>query len=188
MPQENIENLIRSWNYQQGWNNGPVIQDKLSPEAYGRILTLYNHTWREEVLGNTFDWGTDSYSVYLPESLYVVSSIYLKIDVPANSGGGGVHFKKYPGIYALKSVRLMSGGTEVYTADQNLFLHDYCESLSEEALRVFSRAYLGGEENTSADARTILIPILLPNSSYMGRAGGTHGHGIFPAFLGQSRF
>ena len=187
MPQENIENLIRSWNYQQGWNNGPVIQDKLSPEAYGRILTLYNHTWREEVLGNTFDWGTDSYSVYLPESLYVVSSIYLKIDVPANSGGGGVHFKKYPGIYALKSVRLMSGGTEVYTADQNLFLHDYCESLSEEALRVFSRAYLGGEENASADARTILIPILLPNSSYMGRAGGTHGHGIFPAFLGQSR-
>ena len=185
MPQENIENLIRSWNYQQGWNNGPVIQDKLSPEAYGRILTLYNHTWREEVLGSTFDWGTDSYSVYLPESLYVVSSIYLKIEVPANSGG--VNFKKYPGIYALKSVRLMSGGTEVYTADQNLFLHDYCESLSEEALRVFSRAYLGGEASVSPDARTIMIPILLPNSSYMGRAGGTHGHGIFPAFLGQSR-
>ena len=185
MPQENIENLIRSWNYQQGWNNGPVVQDKLSPEAYGRILTLYNHTWREEVLGNTFDWGSDSYSVYLPESLYVISSIYLRIELPANSGGAV--FKKYPGIYALKSVRLMSGGTEVYTADQNLFLHDYCESLSEEALRVFSRAYLGGEEDATDATRTILIPILLPNSSYMGRAGGTHGHGIFPAFLGQSR-
>ena len=185
MPQENIENLIRSWNYQQGWNNGPVIQDKLSPEAYGRILTLYNHTWREEVLGNTFDWGSDSYSVYLPESLYVISSIYLRIELPANSGGAV--FKKYPGIYALKSVRLMSGGTEVYTADQNLFLHDYCESLSEEALRVFGAAYLGGEEDATDATRTILIPILLPNSSYMGRAGGTHGHGIFPAFLGQSR-
>ena len=185
MPQENIENLIRSWNYQQGWNNGPVVQDKLSPEAYGRILTLFNHTWREEVLGDTFNWGSESYSVYLPESLYVISSIYLKIDLPANSGGAV--YKAYPGIYALKTVRLMSGGTEVYTADQNLFLHDYLESLSEEALRCFSEAYLGAEENASDSARTILIPILLPNSSYMGRAGGTHGHGIFPAFLGQSR-
>ena len=109
MPQENIENLIRSWNYQQGWNNGPVVQDKLSPEAYGRILTLFNHTWREEVLGDTFDWGTQSYSVYLPESLYVISSIYLRIEIPANSGGAV--YKNYPGIYALRSVRLMSGGT-----------------------------------------------------------------------------
>ena len=31
-----------------------------------------------------------------------------------------------------------------------------------------------------------MIPLLLPNSSYMGRAGGL-GHGIFPCFLGQSR-
>ena len=141
MPQENIENLIRSWNYQQGWNNGPVVQDKLSPEAYGRILTLFNHTWREEVLGDTFNWGSESYSVYLPESLYVISSIYLKIDLPENSNSAV--YKAYPGIYALKTVRLMSGGTEVYTADQNLFLHDYCESLSEEALRCFTEAYLG---------------------------------------------
>ena len=185
MPQENIENLIRSWNYQQGWNNGPVVQDKLSPEAYGRILTLFNHTWREEVLGDTFDWGTESYSVYLPESLYVISSIYLRIELPANSGGAV--YKNCPGIYALRSVRLMSGGTEVYTADQNLFLHDYLESLSEEALRVFGRAYLGGEATPTDGARVVMIPILLPNSSYMGRAGGTHGHGIFPAFLGQSR-
>ena len=185
MPQENISNLIRSWNLQTGWATGPVVQDKLAPEQYGRIRTLYNHTWREEQIGSTFDWGSQNFSVYLPESLQVVSSIYLKINLPV-CGGSGV-YKGYVGIYPLKSIRLMSNGTEVYTADQFLFMHDYLESLSDEALKSFSEAYLGGEATPSGDARVLLIPLLLPNSSYMGRAGGNHGHGIFPCFLGQSR-
>ena len=185
MPQENISNLVRSWNLMSGWATGPVTQDKLAPEQYGRILTLFNHTWREEVVGTNFDWGSQSFSVYLPESLYVVSSIYLKIRLPA-IGSGGV-YKAFPGIYCLKSIRLMSNGTELYTADCNLFFHDYLESLSDEALEVFGDAYLGREDAPSSEARTVMIPILLPNSSYMGRAGGNHGHGIFPCFLGQSR-
>jgi len=57
MPQENLGNLVRSWNLMQGWATGPVLEDKLSPETYGRIRTLYNHSWREEQLSPNFDWG-----------------------------------------------------------------------------------------------------------------------------------
>ena len=184
MPQENIQNLIRSWNMMTSWATGPVVEDKLSPETYGRIRTLYNHTWREDVMPATFDWGSGPVSAFLPESLYVVSSIYLKITLPT-CGGGGV-YKPFPGIYALKTLRLMSNGVEVYTVDQNLFFHDYLEGLSDEALKAFGECYLGAESSPSGDTRVIMIPLLLPNSSYMGRAGGL-GHGIFPCFLGQSR-
>ena len=160
-----------------GWATGPIREDKLAPETYGRIRTLFTHTWREEQLSSNFDWESKNFSVYIPESLYVVSSIFLKIDIPAI--GNGVVFKTYAGIYPLQTVRLMSNGTEVYTCDVNLFLHDYCQSLSEEALARFSDTYLGGP-GAASTARTVMIPILLPNSAYMGRAGGSHGHGIFP--------
>lgn len=183
MPQENYAGIIRSWNKQQNFNTGPVTEDKLAPEEYGRIQTLFGHTWREEQLSQNFDWGADSFSVYLPESLYVVSSIYLKIELPQNDAAD---YKKYPGIYALKTLRLMSNGTEVYTCDVNLFFHDYLESLSEEGLRCFATSYLGGQTE-SGDARTIFVPILLPNSSYMGRTGDNKNHGIFPCYTGTSR-
>ena len=164
MVQENMTGIIQSWNLQQNFNTGPVVEDKLSPVTYGRLRTLYGHTWREEQLSTQFDWGTNQFSVYLPESLYVVSSVYLKINLPANGAG---NYKVYPGIDALRTLRLMSNGTEVYTCDVNLFLHEYLESLSEEGLRVFSQAYLG-KNSGAADgaARTIMVPILLPNSQY----------------------
>ena len=185
MSQENPANLIRSWNLMSGWATGPIREDKLTPVKYGRIRTLFNHTWREEQVSSNFDWGAQNFSIYLPESLYVVGSIYLKIVLPANGSG---NYKDYPGIHALKQVRLMSNGTEVYTADCNLFFHDYLESLSDEALTVFSETYLGKLSAASGASRTIMVPIMLPNSAYMGRAGGTsHSHGIFPCFLGKSR-
>ena len=185
MVQENMTGIIQSWNLQQNFNTGPVVEDKLSPVTYGRIRTLYGHTWREEQLSTQFDWGTNQFSVYLPESLYVVSSVYLKINLPANNAG---NYKEYPGIDALRTLRLMSNGTEVYTCDVNLFLHEYLESLSEEGLRVFSQAYLGKNAGAAdGAARTIMVPILLPNSQYLGRSGDNKGHGIFPCFLGQGR-
>ena len=184
MVQENMR-IIQSWNLQQNFNTGPVVEDKLAPVTYGRIRTLYGRTWREEQLSTNFDWGANQFSVYLPESLYVVASVYLKINLPVNNAG---NYKEYPGIDALKTLRLMSNGTEVYTADVNLFLHEYLESLSEEGLRVFSQAYLGKNSGSaSGAARTIMIPIFLPNSQYMGRSGDNKGHGIFPCFLGQGR-
>lgn len=183
MSYENPQNIIRSWNDVQSFNTGPVYEDKLAPVDYGRIETLFTQTWREEKLSNTLDWGAQSFSVYLPESLQVISSAYLKIDLPAL---GADSYKKYPGIFALKTLRLLSNGAELYTCDCNLFFHDYLESLSEEGLHCISSAYFGTTANLSPDARTIMIPIMLPNSQYLGRTGDNKGHGIFPCFLGNA--
>ena len=185
MSSENPRNLIRSWSLQSNWATGPVQEDKLVPPAYGRIRTPFVHTWRESAIDNNLDWGTQRYSIYLPESLRVVAGMFLKIVVPANSGAAV--FKQYPGIYAMKEFKLLSAGQEVYTCNVEDFLVDYMESLSNEALKRFSEAYLGHEDVPTATGRTILIPLLMPNSSYLGRAGGTRGHGIFPCFLGQNR-
>ena len=183
MSYENPQNIIRSWNDVQSFNTGPAYEDKLAPVDYGRIETLFTQTWREEKLSNTLDWGAQSFSVYLPESLQVISSAYLKIDLPAL---GADSYKKYPGIFALKTLRLLSNGAELYTCDCNLFFHDYLESLSEEGLHCISSAYFGTTANLSPDARTIMIPIMLPNSQYLGRTGDNKGHGIFPCFLGNA--
>ena len=77
MVQENYAGIIRSWNKQQNFNTGPVVDDKLAPVTYGRIKTLYGHTWREEQLSTNFDWGSESFSIYLPESLYILSLIHI---------------------------------------------------------------------------------------------------------------
>ena len=185
MSSENPRNLIRSWTLQSGWSTGPVEEDKLQPPSYGRIRTPFVHTWREQQLDNNLDWGTSRYSIYLPESLRVVSSMFLKIEVPANSNAAV--FKKYPGIYAMSEFKLLSSGQEVYTCNVADFIVDYMESLTDEQVRRFSECYLGHEQSMTADARVILVPLLLPNSAYLGRAGGTRGHGIFPCFLGQNR-
>ena len=181
---ENPQNIIRSWNLQTSFATGPVVTDKLVPPPYGRIRTNFLQTWRTQSLAN-LDWGAQNFSVYLPESLRVVSAIYLRLDVPAN---GSANYKPYPGLYAIRSMRLMSGGQEVYTCDRySDFLTDYCQSLDERELKYFANCYLGGNTAT-AGARTLLLPILLPNSAYLNRNGyDTRGHGVMPMFLGQNR-
>ena len=163
MSSENPRNLIRSWGLQSSWATGPEMANQLDPPDYGRIVTPYVHTWREQQLDNNLDFGSVRYSTYLPESLRVVSSVFLKVEVPANSGS--VAFKKYPGIYLIKEFKLHSGGEEVYTCNVQDFLVDYMESLSDEALKRFSECYLGHEAVPSDAARTILVPLLLPNSA-----------------------
>ena len=185
MSSENPRNLIRSWSLQSGWATGPVVHDKLVPPDYGKIRTPFVHTWRESQIDNNLDWGSQRFSIYLPESLRVVSSMYLKVEVPANSAAAA--FKDYPGLYIMKEFKLLSAGEEVYTCNVQDFLVDYMESLSNEALLRFSETYLGHESVSTSASRTILIPLLMPNSTYMGRSGGTQGHGIFPCFLGQNR-
>ena len=182
---ENPQNIIRSWGLQQSFASGRIIEDKLVPPAFGRIRSLFVGTWREQALDSTLDWGKSNVSVYLPESLLVLQSAFLKIKLPANSGAAA--FKKYPGIHAVKSFRIMSAGTEVYTANVKQHLVDYCQSLTAEQLKVFSETYLGHQGTMTDAARTLLIPILLFNSPYLGRSGGKRGHGILPAYLGQTR-
>ena len=185
MSSENPQNLIRSWNLQSTFSAGPVQEDKLVPPDFGRIRTPFVHTWREQSLSNNLDWGSQRFSISLPESLRVVSSVYLKIDVPANSNAAA--FKKYVGIYAVRECKILSAGQEVYTCNVGDFLTDYMESLDNEHLKRFAECYFGHQDTPDATARTILVPLLLPNSAYMGRAGNSRGHGIFPCFLGQNR-
>ena len=181
---ENPQNIIRSWNLQTSFATGPVVTDKLVPPPYGRIRTNFVQTWRTQALSNV-DWGVQNFSIYLPESLRVVSAIYLKLEVPAN---GAASYKAYPGLYAIRSMRLLSGGQEVYTCDRySDFLSDYYQSLDERQLKYFADCYLGGQ-TAAGSARTLLLPMLIPNSAYLNRNGyDTRGHGVMPCFLGQNR-
>ena len=159
---ENPSQIIRSWGLTKNFAAGPTTVDKLVPPTYGKIRTPFVQTWREERLNDSLDWdNTQGFSYYLPESLRVISSMFLQITCPAISGS---NFKPYPGLYAVRTVRLLSAGQEIYTCDVGAFLRDYCESLSDEELESFGRIYLG-HTSVSATARTFLIPILLPNSA-----------------------
>ncbi len=113
MSGENPSNIIRSWNLQTGFSTGPVVSDKLTPPQYGRIRTPFVTTWREEQLSSNLDWGSSQFSIYLPESLKVIASIYLRINLPAL--GPGQTYKNYCGLYAMRRLRIMSAGTEVYS-------------------------------------------------------------------------
>ena len=186
MPFENPQNIIRSWNLQTNFATGPVIQDKLIPPKFGRIRTNFVNTWREEACDARLDWNVKDFSVYLPESLRVVSSIFLKVVLPANSSSAA--YKKYPALYIIKTLRLVSGGQELYSCDVPTMLADYCQSLTEEQLKVFGKTYLGHQDSMDDATRHVWVPILLPNSAYGSRNGhDTRGHGVFPAYLGNQR-
>ena len=164
--------------------------DKLVPPVFGRIRTNHVNVWREERLSNNLDFGSKNFSVYLPESLRVLNSIYLQVDLPVLSPSGATNtYKAYPGLYIIDTIRLVSAGQEVYTCKYADFMADYCQSLSEEEIKIFARTYLGKVDGiVSGDARRVMLPLLLPNSAYLGRHGkSSRGNGIFPAFLGQNR-
>ena len=183
---ENPQNIIRSWNLQSNFATGPVVSDKLTPPQFGRIRTNFVTTWREEKADSRLDWGVSNFSVYLPESLRVISSIYLRVELPAVSGSA--IFKKYPALHIIKTLRLLSGGQEVYSCDVRTMLGDYCQSLTEEQLKVFGETYLGHQGTMTGTTRDVMVPILLPNSAYGSRNGhDTRGHGVFPAYLGNQR-
>ena len=183
---ENPSQIIQSWGLTKNFAAGPTTVDKLVPPTFGKIRTPFVQTWREEHLGSVIDWNNSSaLSYYLPESLRVISSMFLQIKCPAISGH---NFKPYAGLYAVKAVRLLSAGQEVYTCDVGAFLRDYCESLSDEELESFGRIYLGHTSTPSATARTFLIPLPLPNSAYIQRHGhNTRGSGVWPCFTAQNR-
>jgi len=184
MSGENPSNLIRSFNVQTNFATGPVAQNKLVPPQYTRIKTLYTTTWREQSLASNLDWDSKAFAVQLPQSLRVVKNIFLKVTLPAASAG---NFKKYPGLFVIKEVRLVSNGKEVYTSNVGDHLADYMESLTEEQLLCFGQCWLGHQEAMTGATRDVLIPIPLPNSAYNGRAGySQRGHGIFPAQTGNN--
>ena len=182
---ENPAQIMRSWNLQGTFASGEVKYNKLVPQPWKRIDTLFLQTWREETVSNVLDWGAQNFSFYLPESLRVLSSMYLEIQLPALSGGGS--YKAFPALYVIDRLRFLTAGREAYTVDVGLHLRDYLESLETEECKQFADLYLGGTTATAA-ARTIMVPILLPNSAYWHRHGRSGaGHGVFPCFTGVNR-
>ena len=132
---ENPGNIIRSWNQQQNFATGAVVQNKLLPPKFRRTRHNFVMTWREEVCSSSLDWGVSNFSVKLDKSLQVLGSVWLKVQLPANSAATA--FKKYPGNYVIRSLRILSGGRELYTCDHGMFLADYMGSLNEEQLATF---------------------------------------------------
>ena len=153
MSYENPENIIRSWNVQTNFATGPVTADQLVPPQYSRIRTPFLLTWREESCNSTLDWGSSNFSIYLPESLRVVSDMYLRIQLPALAS---TTYKKYPGLFAIKTIRLLSQGQEVYSCDYLQHMADHLQQYSEEELKDFAAVYLGGESVLSLGARDIM--------------------------------
>ena len=106
--------------------------------------------------------------------------------MPGLAGGA---YKKIPGFYAVKTLRFLSAGQEAYHVEVGQYLRDYVESCTAEEAERFVRTYLGytTDAGTTA-ARTLHIPILLPNSAYMSRNGrDVRGHGIWPCYTGSNR-
>ena len=99
-----------------------------------------------------------------------------------------VVYKEYPALYAIKTIRLLSGGVEIYSCDNQVLMGDYMQSLTDEQLRAFGKTYLGHQDSMDGTTRDVMIPLLLPNSAYMGRNGhDTRGHGVFPCYLGTNK-
>ena len=178
---ENPSNIIRSWGLQQSFRISDGTVNKLAPPPYKSIKTLFCQTWREEQLSTSLDWGSQQFSVLLPESLRVISAAYLKIQIPSHA------LRAYPGLYCVKNVRLLSAGQELYNVEVSDFLSDYCSSLTSDEARTFADIYLGGRTAKTHQA-TVFVPIPTPNSAYMNRNGhDTRGHGVLPCFLGNQR-
>ena len=137
-------------------------------------------------MSNNLDFASQSFSWYLPESLRVISSMFLRIPLPSIASG---EYKDIPGLYAIERVRFLSAGQESYFVDVAQYLRDYIESLSNEEAKRFVSTYLGHTGGAaSGAARVCLVPILLPNSAYLGRHGkSSAGHGVWPCYTGSNR-
>ena len=131
---ENPAQIIRSWNLQGSFASGQVVQDKLVPKRFTRIRTPFVNTWREEAVNANLDWASQAFSFYLPESLRVISSMFLRIPLPQLASGA---YKTIPGLYAVERIRFLSAGQESYSCEVGQYLRDYVESLTDEEADIF---------------------------------------------------
>jgi hypothetical protein len=179
---ENPSEIQRSWNLQANWQSGQAVVNKLVPTPFKKIALNFVQTWREESVP-ALDWGAKSFSIVIPEGVRCISAVYLEITLPS------AKYRKYPGLYIIKTFRIRSGGNVVYECDYAQFIADHCESLPQQKLNAFSRIYLGGKsDSNTAEVKTVKLPLLLPNSTYMRRSSlSTAGHGVFGAYTGGQK-
>jgi hypothetical protein len=186
MSSENVQPLLSSYALSSRFANGPrELDNRLQPPVYQRIATLSVSQQREEKCPTTLDWGTKSWSYLLPQSLQVISSAFLVVDLPQLAEGT---YRKNPGLYVLKNFRLLSAGTIVYEMDFDVVMRDNLESHTEAEFRQYCKTHLGYESSPSNEARTIWLPLFLPNTHVLLREGyGNRGTGVFPCRTGNQR-
>ena len=173
MSRSNPQIAIDSLPLTKSFQLGNVVSNKLVPDGFSKSQNFYLKTWREQSCQNS-SWG-ETWNYVLPESLNVVSSHFLEIDLNLLAAGT---YKKYPGLYAINRIKLLSNGSEVYDLDYKLYMREFLSSLSDEESLAFVNTYMGGSSASNA-ARTISCPMMLPNSHYLRRHSG-YGYGIFP--------
>ena len=189
---ENVSPITDSFALTSRFSNGAKRNvDELIPMAFRRVRQLHLKSWRTTKLDSVLNWGVEGYSFQLPESSKVISSAFLRIDLPAIVASG-VTYKKNPGLWCIKSMRILVGGTECYNIpNYQVVLRDYMESLQKNhEYECFVAAHFGYEASLTNTARKVHVPLLLPNSPYLTRnsAGAEKvGTGVFPNNLGSNK-
>ena len=173
MSKSNPQIVLDSFPLSKSFQLGDVKKNKLVPNAFGKSQNLFLKTWREQSVTNG-DWGT-TWNFVTPESLNVVSSHFLEIPLPVIGGG---NYKPVPGLYIIDEIKLLSNGSEVYTLDYKMYMREFLSSLSNEEYAQFANTYLGGTTQSGA-ARTVSLPLMLPNSHYL-RRHSKQNYGVFP--------
>jgi hypothetical protein len=155
----------------------------LLPSPYKRAQTFYLNTWREIASGPTLDWDSREHSFEFPASIRLASSMFLEVKLPACGSGNWI---ANAGQHLIRSMKIKSGSrTPVHYDDYAVILRDYLASLSNEAHACFCDAYLGGFQEGGSEtstARTLYIPILLPQSHFLHREqrNSRSGFGVLP--------
>ena len=139
----NPAQLIRSWNNIKNYSVGANLSsDNLVPTPWKKLAVLSVKTWREIQLNSTLDWDSKNFSFVLPESLQVVASIFLKIDLPQLTDAS-YDYKNLPSLYCVDRIRVFSNGSEVSSFYPRWYLREYMSTLSDEEHEVFREAYCG---------------------------------------------
>jgi hypothetical protein len=189
---ENTRPITDSFALTSRFSNGQKRGiDELIPVPFRRVRQLHLKSWRTTKLDSVITWGVEGYSVQMPESSKVISSAFLRIDLPAISASG-VTYKKNPGLKCIKSMRILVAGSEAYNVpNYQIVLRDYMESLQHDhEWTCFAKAHFGYEAVLTNAARKVHIPILLPNSPYLTRNSSSaerYGTGVWPNNLSGNR-
>ena len=148
--------------------------NNLLPQSYARVQTNYLKQNRKESFAAAYGDVNKSYTY--PESLQILASSYIEATLPLNGGG---NYKSVPGLYIIDKYYLRCNGDLVYSGSYQTLLNDHLQSLTDEDARAYVEALMGHIPGAaSGAARTVFLPIPLPNS-HLWRYGG-RGQGAYP--------
>ena len=116
--------FLESLPYSSQWNVGPVNRDNLAASSYARIRQPYIARFRTVPVPGSAVVGAQNVSILLPESLQVMLSCYLRIDLPALTAANST-YRKFVGARVLREIRILSAGQQVMACDYRDVMTDY---------------------------------------------------------------